>query len=203
MVQNSSILRLLEAEHKRYTTEVVELEQRLQRIRNQIVSVEALISGCIQEVQMYQMPENCALVSNPAVKEDKRGDINQPSKNGMESATAHVEADISDIPQHSASTFPETVLMLDEFQNYSVQDAILILMRLQPDEHLSIDAVVGDLYGDGLTSEQYKTAKRNVALALSSGVQMELWYRVLRVTGVYTLCYEKGVTTKPIGVRAG
>jgi hypothetical protein len=217
MVQHSSILKFLQAEHKRYKLEVAELEQRLQRVRNQIISVEALISGCIQEEQMYQSPRNFALVSTQGMKEDdldetkfqdhqeflehKRDDINQPSNNAMESANAAVEADILDISKLRTSKKPEGVPMLDEFQNYSVQDAILILMRCESEQHFDIDTVVRDLYGDELTSQQYKISKKNVASALSSGVQMGLWYKVLRTSGVYTLHYKKGVTSKPIGVR--
>jgi hypothetical protein len=69
-------------------------------------------------------------------------------------------------------------------------------MRHRPDLHFHVDAIVRDLYAENLTPQQFKTAKMNVSKALSTGVQLRLWYRVLRASGVYTLRYEKGVTTK-------
>ncbi len=107
------------------------------------------------------------------------------------------EPDISDIPKLTIPRKPGTLPLLPEFQEYSIQNAILILMRQRPDLHFHIDAIVRDLYGDQLTSEQLKTAKTNVGKMLSTGVQAGLWHRVLHAHGVYTLKYEKGVTTKP------
>ncbi len=83
--------------------------------------------------------------------------------------------------------------LLPEYQDYSVQNAILILMRRRPDLHMHIDAVVRDLYGD-LSPQELKKARTNVSSALSAGSIQGWWYRVLRADGVYTLHFEKGVT---------
>ncbi len=108
------------------------------------------------------------------------------------------EPDISDIPKLSVPRKPGTLPLLPEFQEYSIQNAILILMRRKPDMHFHIDAIVRDLYGNKLTPEQFRTAKTNVGKMLSIGVQAGMWYRVLHAHGVYTLKYEKGVTSKQI-----
>ncbi len=106
------------------------------------------------------------------------------------------DPDISDIPKLTTPRKPGNVPLVSEFQEYSVQNAILILMRRRPDLHMHIDAIIRELYGD-LSSIQFKKAKSNVTSALSTGLIMGLWYRVLRPSGVYTLHYEAGVTTKP------
>ncbi|MBD2303785.1 hypothetical protein [Nostoc sp. FACHB-190] len=121
--------------------------------------------------------------SEPTQKEDK----------SLDSITTQV--DISDIPKLGTKRKPTALPLLPEFQDYSVQNAILILMRRRPDLHLHIDAIVRDIYGD-LPPEQLKIAKMNVSKALSTGCQLRMWYRVLRATGVYTLDYEKGVTAR-------
>jgi hypothetical protein len=214
MGQNSLLVRLLQAERERYILVLTELESRLQHVRNQIISVEALISGYAQEEQMYQSQMHFTEFSEQALHEEEldeteleedeelveqsSDDIDQP----LTSSDEPIEPDISDIPKLSTPRKPDSVPMLSEFQQYSVQNAILILMRYRPEHHFNIDVVVRDLYGDELTKEQYQVAKRNVGRALSSGVQMGFWYRVLRVTGVYTLCYKKGVTTEPLSERA-
>ena len=114
-----------------------------------------------------------------------------------ESTVASAQSpDISDIPKLIIPRKSGNVPLLSEFQEYSVQNAVLILMRRRPDLHMHIDAVVRDLYGD-LSPIQFKKAKSNVTSALSAGLNMGLWYRVMRTSGVYTLHYEKGVTTKP------
>jgi hypothetical protein len=121
--------------------------------------------------------------SEPTITEDKSGDA----------STLFV--DISDIPKLSTKRKPTSLPLLPEFQDYSVQNAILILMRRRPDLHMHVDAITRDIYGD-LPPEQLKTAKMNVSKALSTGSQWGMWYRVLRATGVYTLHYEKGVTAR-------
>jgi hypothetical protein len=121
--------------------------------------------------------------SEPTQKQDK----------SLDSTTTQV--DISDIPKLGTKRKPTSLPLLPEFQDYSVQNAILILMRRRPDLHLHIDAIVRDIYGD-LPPEQLKIAKMNVSKALSTGCQLGMWYRVLRATGVYTLDYEKGVTAR-------
>ncbi|TBR56502.1 hypothetical protein B4U84_29640 [Westiellopsis prolifica IICB1] len=103
------------------------------------------------------------------------------------------EVDISDIPKISFKRKPTSVPLLPEFQEYSVQNAILILMRRRPDLNMHIDAITRDTYGD-LPEKQFQTAKMNVSKALSTGVAQVMWFRVLRANGVYTLHYEKGVT---------
>jgi hypothetical protein len=254
MLEYSSILRLLEAERDRYVLEAAELERRLQHVRNQMTSLEVLISGYAKEEQMYPSQRRFFESSGQALledsptdeadgeelgttgeldmlspeKEDTRLDtaqqssveVNQsavaqetaakaiaspPTPNPdpqspiplVETVAPEVEPDISDIPKLNAPRKPGTLAMLGEFQEYSVQNAILVLMRRRPELHFQIDAIVRDLYGDELTPEQFKNAKMNVGKALSTGVNMGLWHRVLRASGVYTLHYEKGVTAKP------
>lgn len=121
--------------------------------------------------------------SEPTVTEDESGDAST------------FEVDISDIPKLGTKRKPTSLPLLPEFQDYSVQNTILILMRRRPDLHMHIDAIVRDIYGD-LPPEKLKMAKMNVTKALSTGSQLGMWYRVLRATGVYTLHYEKGVTTR-------
>ncbi|MCP6760543.1 MAG: hypothetical protein NHB32_17780 [Fischerella sp. CENA71] len=120
------------------------------------------------------------------------------SKDSKSTAPSPEQPDISDIPKLSISRKPGTLPLLPEFQEYSIQNAILILMRQRPDLHFHIDAIVRDLYGDQLTPDQFKTAKTNVGKMLSTGVQAGMWYRVLQAHGVYTLRYEKGVTSRPL-----
>ncbi len=120
------------------------------------------------------------------------------SKDFKSTTPSSEEPDISDIPKLSIARKPGTLALLPEFQEYSIQNAILILMRRRPDLHFHIDAIVRDLYGDQLTPDQLKTAKTNVGKMLSTGVQTGMWYRVLQAHGVYTLKYEKGVTTRPL-----
>jgi hypothetical protein len=71
-------------------------------------------------------------------------------------------------------------------------------MRRRPDLHFHIDAVVRDLYGDKLTLLQLKTVKSNVAKVLNTGLQLGIWHKVLYAKNVYTLRYEKGVTSKQL-----
>lgn len=120
------------------------------------------------------------------------------SKDSKSTTPITEQPDISDIPKLTTPRKPGTLPLLPEFQEYSIQNAILILMRRRPNLHFHIDAIVRDLYGDKLTPEQLKTAKTNVGKMLSTGVQSGMWYRVLQGHGVYTLKYEKGVTSKPL-----
>ncbi len=110
-----------------------------------------------------------------------------------ESTNFTLEPDISDIPKLTTPRKSSQVSLLSEYQDYSVQNAILILMRRRPDLHMHIDAVVRDLYGD-LSPLELKKARTNVSSALSAGSIQGWWYRVLRADGVYTLHFEKGVT---------
>lgn len=216
MSELSEILSLLEAERDRYVLEVVDLERRLSLVRKQITTLEALISGYALEEQMYQPQrrisdsssstavllnsQNEIVNSQDEIEEDEIEEDSQTASQLVDStALVEKEPDISDIPKLTIARKPGTLPLLEEFQDYSIQNAILILMRRRPELHFHVDAIVRDLYGDRLTSSQFKTAKTNVSKMLSTGVQMGLWYRVFRALGVYTLHYEKGVTTKSIG----
>jgi hypothetical protein len=209
MSELSEILSLLEAERDRYVLEVVDLERRLSLVRKQITTLEALISGYALEEQMYQPQRRISdSSSSTAVLLNSQDEIEHFGIENSEqtasqlvdsTAPAEKEPDISDIPKLSIARKPGTLPLLPEFQDYSIQNAILILMRQRPELHFHVDAIVRDLYGDQLTLSQFKTAKTNVSKMLSTGVQMGLWYRVFRALGVYTLHYEKGVTTKSIG----
>lgn len=119
--------------------------------------------------------------SQPPITEDE----------SLDSSTSQV--DISDIPKLTTRRKPGTVPLLGEFQEYSVQNAILILMRRRPDLHMHIDAIIRDLYGN-LPPDQLKKARSSVTSGLSAGSRQGWWHRVLRTNGVYTLHYEKGVT---------
>ncbi|MBF2067480.1 MAG: hypothetical protein IGS39_24145 [Calothrix sp. C42_A2020_038] len=219
MTDSPEILSLLSAERDRYVLEAVDLERRLSFIRHQIHSIEALMSGYAQEDQMYHpLGRLSSLSSTQAYLQDSLSQLNrhyeaaaspiiettpQPSATGATQSTASnlaatkVKPDISDIPKLHISRKATTIPLLPQYQDYSVQNAILILMRHNPTTHFHVDAIVRDLYGDGLDEEQFKIAKATVSKMLSTGTQSRLWYRVLHTQGVYTLTYEKGVTSKP------
>jgi|UPI000369D97A hypothetical protein len=110
-------------------------------------------------------------------------------------ASTSQDVDISDIPKRTFPPKPGTLPMLGEYQEYTIQNAVLILMRRHPNAHMHLDAIVHSLYGN-LPPQEFKTAKVNVAKAVSEGLKKGLWYRVLRTPGVYTLRFEKGVTGK-------
>jgi hypothetical protein len=115
--------------------------------------------------------------------------------------TSTLSVDISDIPKLATGRKLGALPLLEEFRKYSIQNAILILMRRRPDLHFHVDALVRDLYGDKLTPVQVKTAKANVAKMLTTGLQIGMWHQVLYGKNVYTLHYEKGVTSKPLKRR--
>jgi hypothetical protein len=200
MADLSEILRLLQTERDRYILEAADLERRLSFIRQHLDSLEALISGYSQEEQIYQsyrpLPEPS---SSKAVLEESH----QEPENGLLTAAKQDKSqqtlpDISDIPKLGTARKPNSLPLLPEFQDYSIQNALLIVMRRLPDTHIHVDAFVRDLYGDNLTAEQFRTAKNNLTKILSMGRQAGLWYRVLDAQGVYTLKYEKGVTTERV-----
>jgi hypothetical protein len=186
MSELSEILSLLETERDRYVLEIVDLERRLSLVRKQITTLEALISGYALEEQMYQPQRRISdsssstavlLNSQDEIKHSEIKHSEQTASQLVDStALVKKEPDISDIPKLTITRKPGTLPLLKD-----------------------VDAIVRDLYGDRLTSSQFKTAKTNVSKMLSTGVQMGLWYRVFRALGVYTLRYEKGVTTKSIG----
>lgn len=226
MADLSEILRLLEAERDRYILEAADLERRLSFIRNQMNVLEALISGYALEEKMNHIRKRLPESSTQAYLEDSLHSLEEEgepktleqeqeldhkinslvttssststldSKDSKSTAPLPQQPDISDIPKLTTPRKPGTLPLLPEFQEYSIQNAILILMRHRPDLHFHIDAIVRDLYGDKLTPEEVKTAKTNVGKMLSTGVQSGMWYRVLQGHGVYTLKYEKGVTSK-------
>lgn len=221
MTDSPEMLSLLSAERDRYILEAVDLERRLSFIRHQINSLDGLISGYAQEDQMYHpLGRLSSLSSTQAYLQDSLSQLNRhhyeaaaspiietaspTSTQGAApgSATSNLAAkppkpDISDIPKLHISRKASTIPLLAQYQDYSVQNAILILMRHNPTTHFHVDAIVRDLYGDGLDEEQFKIAKATVSKMLSTGTQARLWYRVLHTQGVYTLTYEKGVTSKP------
>ncbi|MGJ5676483.1 MAG: hypothetical protein ACR9NN_23255 [Nostochopsis sp.] len=228
MADLSEILRLLEAERDRYILETADLERRLSFIRNQMNVLEALISGYALEEKMNhihkRLPESStqAYLEDSLLPQENEGEATRleqeekldhktnslvttspstsksDSKDSKSTTPSPEKPDISDIPKLSIPRKPGTLPLLPEFQEYSIQNAILILMRHRPDLHFHIDAIVRDLYGDQLTSDNFKTAKTNVGKMLSTGVQAGMWYRVLQGHGVYTLKYEKGVTSRPL-----
>lgn len=212
MSEVSQVLRLLETERERYVLEIADLERRLAFIRNQIQTLDSLISGYANEDQIYQtvgrLPESSSkqeafllhsssLSSSHQDKKLEKALAKIESNVSEEDEEEEVDADISDIPKLSVPRKPGSLPTLKEFSSYSIQNAILILMRRRPHMHIHVDAIVRDLYGDRLNDEQFRTAKATASKMLSMGAQNGLWYRVLHAQGVYTLQYEKGVTSKP------
>jgi hypothetical protein len=208
MADLSEILRLLGAERDRYVLEAADLERRLSIVRNQMTTLEALISGYALEEQSVSPYRRLPESSGQAFLDDTPRELDghtapQPVQEDFalededeEEDEEEEEPDISDIPKLNVPRKPGTLPLLPEFHNYSIQNAILILMRRKPHLHFHVDAIVRDLYGDKLTPDQFKTAKTNVSKMLSTGTQMGMWYRVLHALGMYTLNHEKGVTTK-------
>ncbi|AFZ00052.1 hypothetical protein [Calothrix sp. PCC 6303] len=215
MTEYPSILRLLEAERDRYILETSDLERRLSFIRQQVAAIEGLMSGYIHENQAVLPAHFKSEYSTQAFLEPNSFQNNQEATptDPPENPTQEIEqtppsnpkppvVDISDIPKVTVGRKPGTIPMLPEFYDYSISNAILILMRYNPDMHFQIDSMVEELYGDNLSEEESRTAKMNIGKMLSIGVQQGKWYRVLHSTGIYTLRYEKGVTSKPIGRKS-
>ncbi|GEM_PF-1081926 len=221
MTEFNEILSLLEAERERYILEAAGLERRLSSIRTQVAAIDNLISGYIQEKQYYQFYQHFHQSQTQAYLEEDRinnnnnilsldRNIENKVKSNIDLPTEKVnqitdprepkpqqeELDISDIPKIKGGRQSESLPMLSEYQGYSIRNAILILMRSRPNLHFHINAIVCDLYGDNLTKKQYQTARVSVTKALSLGFKSGLWFKVLRSPGVYTLQYEKGITTK-------
>jgi len=204
MADLSEMLRLLQKERDRYVLEIGDLEQRLSFVRNQITSLETLISGyCLEDQSIYSQTHLSSLSAPSALLlkgEEKTEELPsnwEPQATQSEKpATTPEEPDISDIPKLANRRKPGTISLLKEFQEYSIQNAILILMRRRPDLHFQLEAIVRDLYGDKLTATQIKATKTSTAKALTTGAQQGLWYRVLNTTNVYTLHHEKGVTAR-------
>jgi hypothetical protein len=215
MTDSPEILRLLSAERDRYILEAADLERRLSFIRIQIDSIEALISGYAREDQMYDHPLgqlSSNLSSTQAFLQDSTSQINRhieaiaqtvienppkPAAPVAQQERESIKPNISDIPRLHISRKPGAIPLLSHYQGYSVQNAILILMRHHPTTHFHVDAIVRDLYGDQLDEEEFKIAKATVSKMLSTGTQSGMWFRVLHAQGVYTLTYEKGSTSRP------
>ena len=219
MTEFNEMLSLLEAERERYILESVRLERRLESIRNQVAAIDNLILGYIGEKQYHQFyqqlpqsrtqayleesenePNILSLEKN--IENEVNSDIDLPKEkfnpiiDSRESQPEEEEElDISDIPKMKGGRQSESLPMLPKYQGYSIKNAIIILMRYQPDMHFHINTIVRNLYGD-LTKKQYQTARVSVTKALSLGFKSGLWFKVLHSPGVYTLQYEKGITAK-------
>jgi hypothetical protein len=223
MTNWSEILKLLEAERDRYVLEAADLERRLSFIRQQMDTLENLISGYGLEQRIYQpqrslpdLSSSATLLLNSPHQVDKdlhsiteqveskpksvNPNISDTPKlaESVESKQKSVKPDISDIPKLTFARKPGTLPLVHEYEEYSIQNAILILMRHFPDRHIHVDAIVRDLYGEKLTTGQLMTAKASVSKMLSTGTQTGMWYRVIDAQGVYTLKYEKGITSEQL-----
>jgi hypothetical protein len=218
MTNASEILRLLEIERERYVLEMADIERRLSSMRGQIHTLDNLISGYSQEEHGYHPVESLSessskqaaflLDSSNQREKDLEKALQQIKSNisrqqleeqesEEEEEEEEEEVDISDIPKLMISRKPGSLPTLPQYREYSIQNAIMILMRHRPHAHMHVDDVVRDLYGEDLTAEELKTAKATTNKMLSMGAQAGMWCRLLQVQGVYTLQYEKGVTSKP------
>ncbi|MGD1912956.1 MAG: hypothetical protein ACFB2X_19550 [Rivularia sp. (in: cyanobacteria)] len=219
MTEFNEMLSLLEAERERYILESVRLERRLESIRNQVAAIDNLILGYIGEKQYHQFYQQLPQSRTQAYLEESENEPNilsleknienevnsdndlpkekfNPIIDSRESQPQEEEElDISDIPKMKGGRQSESLPMLPKYQGYSIKNAIIILMRYQPDMHFHINTIVRNLYGD-LTKKQYQTARVSVTKALSLGFKSGLWFKVLHSPGVYTLQYEKGITAK-------
>ena len=223
MTEFNEMLNLLEAERERYILESARLERRLESVRNQINAIDNLISGYIKEKQHHQFYQLFSQSQTQAYLEEDRHNIdilsvnenieNKPNtdidvdkkideerflrvENHHEAQPQPKKNNTSDIPKMKGGRQSESLPMLRQYQGYSIRNAILIVMRAQPDKHFHINIIVRDLYGENLAKKQYQTARVSVTKALSLGFKSGLWFKVLRPPGVYTLMYEKGVTAK-------
>lgn len=223
MTEFNEMLNLLEAERERYVLEAASLERRLESVRNQINAIDNLISGYIQEKQHHQFYQLFSQSHTQAYLEEDKPNIdilsvdenieNKPNldidvdkkddevkfdrvENHHEVQPQPKKKNTSDVQKKKGAKQSERLQMLLQYQGYSIRNAILILMRAQPEKHFHINIIVRDLYGENLTKKQYQTARVNVTKALSLGFKAGLWFKVLRPPGVYTLIYKKGVTAK-------
>lgn len=228
MSESSEILRLLIAERDRYILEAADIERRLSFIRNQMETLDALISGYAQEDQIYQSAGRLSNISStlaflqesPRHHNDEYATISPTAKieetvrqlrqdshtlddmarpiSEVVPADDEPDVDLSDIPKIQIPRKPGAILPLPQYRDYSVQNAILIVLRRKPRTHFHVDALVRDIYGDKLSPDDFKAVKATVSKMLSTGLQQGVWFRVLHAQGVYTLTYEKGITTKPV-----
>lgn len=201
MTDSSEILSLLTTERDRYILEAADIERRLSLIKNQLDTLETLLSGYVQEDQMYQSLGRLSnLSSTQALLQESTRQVNKNQETSSSTTKTSVfdDVDVSDIPKLAITRKPGALLLLPEYRDYSILNAVLILMRRHPDTHMHVDAIIRDLYGDGLDAKEFKMAKATVSKMLSTGTQQGVWYRVLHTQGMYTLNYEKGVTTRPV-----
>jgi hypothetical protein len=201
MTDSSEILSLLTTERDRYILEAADIERRLSLIKNQLDTLETLLSGYVQEDQMYQSLGRLSnLSSTQALLQESTRQVNknQETSSSTTKTSVFYDVDVSDIPKLAITRKPGALLLLPEYRDYSILNAVLILMRRHPDTHMHVDAIIRDLYGDGLDAKEFKMAKATVSKMLSTGTQQGVWYRVLHTQGMYTLNYEKGVTTRPV-----
>ena len=223
MTEFNEMLNLLEAERERYVLESARLERRLESVRNQINAIDNLISGYIQEKQHHQFYQLFSQSDTQAYLEEDSGNINilsvdentgnkpnldvevdekldeeklNQAENHNKAKPQPTKVDTSGIQKMKGGRQSESLPMLRQYQGYSIRNAILIVMRAEPDKHFHINIIVRDLYGENLAKKQYQTARVSVTKALSLGFKSGLWFKVLRPPGVYTLMYEKGVTAK-------
>ncbi|MGB3651761.1 MAG: hypothetical protein WBA41_11190 [Rivularia sp. (in: cyanobacteria)] len=217
MTQFNEIISLLEAERERYILEAARIERRLESIRTQVTAIDNLMSGYAQEKESYQYQQFPQSRTQAYLEEDKRDrnivshednidnivnsdvDLDEEKFDKIDNYNEPQpieEVETTDIPKMKGGRQSESLPMLPQYQGYSIKNAILILMRCQPNLHFHINAIVRDLYGDKLTKKQYQTARVSVTKALSLGFQSGLWFKVLRSPGVYTLKAEKGITAK-------
>jgi hypothetical protein len=203
MTDSSEILRLLATERDRYILETADIERRLSLIKNQLNTLEALLSGYAEEDQMYQslgrlsnLSSTQAFLQESTRQVGKNQEISPPPTTTK--APVFEDVDVSDIPKLAIARKPGALLLLPEYRDYSILNAVLILMRRHPDTHMHVDAIIRDLYGDELDAREFKMAKATVSKMLSTGTQQGVWHRVLHTQGMYTLNYEKGVTTRAI-----
>ncbi len=219
MTEFHEMLNLLEAERERYILESARLERRLESIRTQVNAIDNLISGYLEEKQSHQFYQHFSESQTQAYLEEDRRSHNilsidnnieeqtepnvnleedrfSPVVNCKEPEEQQKELDISDIPKVKAGRQSENLQMSSKYKGYSIRNAVLILMRSQPNFHFQINVIVRDLYGDNLTKKQRDTARVSVTKALSLGFKSGLWFKVLRSKGVYTLTYQKGITAK-------
>ncbi|MEL6460749.1 MAG: hypothetical protein AAFQ91_21235 [Cyanobacteria bacterium J06621_15] len=159
-------------EEDRHNTNILSVDEGIENKPNLGIEVNEKVDEIINEEKFLQIENNNT--SQP-----------QPEK-----------LDTSGIQKTKKSKQSQSLPMLLQYQGYSIRNAILILMRAQPEEHFHINVIVRDLYGDKLTKKQYQTARVSVTKALSLGFKSGLWFKVLRPPGVYTLKYKKGVTAK-------
>ncbi|BAY87252.1 hypothetical protein NIES267_67710 [Calothrix parasitica NIES-267] len=223
MTEFNEMLNLLEAERERYVLEAASLERRLESVHNQINAIDNLISGYIKEKQHHQFYQLFSQSHTQAYLEEDRPNIDilsvdeniedkpnldieveektdeeklNQAENHNKAKPQPKKADTSNVQKVKGGRQSESLPMLRQYQGYSIRNAILILMRAQPEKHFHINIIVRNLYGEDLTKKQYQTARVSVTKALSLGFKSGLWFKVLRPPGVYTLKYEKGVTAK-------